>query len=268
MTPATQEELWFRGGRIIRPQDPTAQDGDIVWSREHDDAPASPGPDDLLDRYCRLAIATPEEVAEFIAANGLPEVGGFKGTDGKEPDWRQQFPDDPGRVPANRIREHARAVAAARRVGAALVARRPGELDDWLDAHRFLNPSERRATRPAWLQQELGNWSFERERFAGLVSDFLAASGVYTGVNWSDYKRLAIVPVRSTFLGAIALLLAREIGAEERYSCASCGAPVDRRRPPREGESVYCDRPECKREQQRRNQAAWRAKKAAERSGS
>ncbi|ABL80104.1 MULTISPECIES: hypothetical protein [unclassified Nocardioides] len=271
MTPSTQEEIWFRAGRIIRPKDPVVRDGNVIWAEEYDGkAPRAPGPDDLLDRYCRLAIATHEEIAEFVALNGLPEVGGFVMLgEEKAPDWRQRFPDEPGRVPADRIREHARGVAAARRVGAALAGRRPGDQADWLDMHRFLNPGKRRlASRPGWLGQELGDWSLERDRFAGLVSDFLASTGVYTGVNWSDYKRLAIVPVSSTFLGAIALLLSREIGAEGRYACSSCGSPVDRRRPPRAGESVYCDRPECKREQQRRNQAAWRAKKAAERGGS
>ena len=39
------------------------------------------------------------------------------------------------------------------------------------------------------------------------------------------------------------------------------GAPVPRVRPPKAGEGVYCEAT-CRREQQRRNQATWRARRA------
>jgi hypothetical protein len=257
MTPEVQLPVWARG-RWVHPLEPVAKDGWITWRRNNVDF-RSAGIEGLLDSYCSLERALPEEMAEFVATHGAPEVEGFEVTAGRERNPRGISVESErgGRLPIDALRRHARGIAAARRVGAALVERKHGRIADWVDMQIFqwhwtVDPDE-------W-----DDWKLGRERFAEWTTDLLRQGAVGMQADWLGTRGLALDPVAESFLGVIAILLSREIGAEGQYQCSSCGALVYRQRPPRREEAVYCDRPECKREQKRRNQAAWRARKREE----
>ena len=115
--------------------------------------------------------------------------------------------------------------------------------------------------------EEFDDWAIGRERYASWLSVLFSVTDVSARADWVGMRGLALEPAAGSLLGLIAILLAREVGADGQYECDACGARVFRQRPPRAGESVYCTRPECKREQQRRNQARWRAKRAANATG-
>ncbi len=133
MTPATQAELYLhRGYRIIRPRDAVGREGHVVWTAVWDSsAPARPSVDELLPDYSSLASATDDEAAEFVARWGIPELSNMVDQNEKPLDWERVDLEGAGRVPVSRIREHALAVAAARRIGAALAAKRLGDPADW-----------------------------------------------------------------------------------------------------------------------------------------
>ena len=85
------------------------------------------------------------------------------------------------------------------------------------------------------------------------------AGGVRPFAVWEG--RFTVTSQADGLLGAIAILLSREIGqGYTSYRCTVCGTETARGRPPRPDEAIYCERPACKREQRRRNQAAWRAR--------
>lgn len=111
-----------------------------------------------------------------------------------------------------------------------------------------------------WLVEpdDWDDWKLGRERFARWLTEVLIDCDVNPYVEWRGARRLAADQHAGTLLGIIAILLVREVGAEGEYACDNCGSPVVRDRAPQQGHGVYCTRPECKREQQRRNQAAWR----------
>lgn len=243
----------------MRPRDPfvTPDEGHIAWevAWSSDDAPAW-GIDGLLDAYCSLARSQPEEMAAFVAEYGVPEVRGYEVSEGVHgPLGLRAQTMQAGRIPIRELRWHARAVDAARRVSARLVMRRCGEASDWVAILNDLDPGAGLRGR-----DDLGDWKLERELFTACLSDLLETGRVGMLADWLGSKSLALEPVARSFVGVIGLLLAREVGAEGAYVCDSCGAHVARARPPRSGERVYCERIECKREQRRRNQAAWRAK--------
>lgn len=242
----------------MHPRDPVAEDGWIRWTSNNLEW-RSPGIDGLLQSFCDLEKATPDEMAQFVARHGAPEVEGFEVTEGRasNPQGLRVDAARSGHLPVEGLRLHARGISAARRVGAALVTRRPGEMADWLDLQIF-----------GWHwsvdPEDWDDWKLGRERFAGWVSDLLGHGGVRLEADWLGTRGMALEPVAETFVGVIAVLLAREVGAEGQYQCDSCGALVYRKRAPLDGEAVYCDRPECKTEQKRRNQANWRARKREE----
>lgn len=255
MTPATQELLWTPwGSQWTFPIDPTADDSRITWQTSVPEGWPDewPGIGMLLDDFCDLERAQPAEMAAFVARYGAPELG--------KDQWLSRGGGSSGWLSVSALREHARAFSAARRLGAALVMRRPGDREDWFRLDGAGIPT--RGARTMW--SDLEDWKLGRERFADWLTLLMRELDVATTAQWRGVRGLALDPSPGTLLGAIALLLAREVGAEGQYVCDSCGASVQRVRPPREGEAVYCDRAECKREQKRRNQAAWRAKKAAE----
>lgn len=253
MTPATQTELYVHRGGITRPKDPIARDGWVRWSTLWDgDAPLSPV-DELLPDYCALASATGDDAAAFVAKWGVPELeGGQADATGM-----------PQSLPVARLYEHALAVAAARRIGDALASKQLGDSADWRHVAYLLNPLKRKGQMSPQMSQELGtSWQLEREHFGALLTDAMRGAGVGTVANWVDQDRLTLTPGAQGLVGVVMLLLAREVGSGRQYTCSSCSAPVIRRRPPQPGERVYCSEPQCKREQRRRNQAAWRARKA------
>jgi hypothetical protein len=214
--------------------------------------------DGLLDDYCSMAQATPEEMAGFVATYGLPEVNDAMFPNAKDKRRLSERAQDWRSLKTRELRLHARGVASARRIGARLVVRRHGSRDDWADVinNLSLSPGLRL---PA--SDVFGDYKLERELFAEVLSDFLDDAEVTLMADWLGSRGLALEPTTRTLVGVVAILLAREVGAEGAYSCDACGAQVHRQRPPRAGESVYCTRVECKREQQRINQAKWRAKK-------
>lgn len=262
MTPAEQQGVWGFG-RWARPSNATATETHIEWTESWVDTEGPEwGIEGLLDAYCALASAQPEEMAAFVNIYGAPEIGGMTVTEGREsnPFGFAVQSRRAGSIPVRELRWHARATEAARRIGALLVMRRCGDRDDWADVVNHLVPHYRGIR--VGIMDALGDWKLEREFLARVITDFLEDAQVYIGADWLGARRLAMEPRTGTFVGVIAILLAREVGAEGAYQCDCCGARVDRSRPPRRNERVYCSRAECKREQRRRNQAAWRAKKA------
>lgn len=249
--------------QILRPGDPTADGNEVRWTEWLDKAPVKPL-SQLLDAYCALAAGLPDELVAFVRDWGVPELGHIHGDPEKRADWSTELAA-PKFLPMDRVREHARGLTAARRLGAALTTKQPTELSDWRDANRFLDPSSRNVNWPnPYMPDEItrNDWRLEREHFGTLLSRALRSPyGVGVGVNWVDQNRLALNPVANSLVGVVLLLLAREVGSDGQYPCASCGSYVTRRRAPLQSQAVYCDRPECKREQQRRNQARWRAKR-------
>lgn len=237
-------------GEWVYPIDPVADDSRISWKRTHPSMPEHwPGTGPLLGDFCELERAQPAEMASFVARYGMPEIRDGHVTEGPGTTRSTRA----GWISVGDLREHARACSAARRLGAALVVRRPGDPEDW---HRLEGVGIH--TRA----DDVGDWKLGRERLAYWLTELMRQADVGTGAEWLGSKGLALDPAPGTLLGVMVLLLAREIGAEGEYACDSCGARVVRSRPPREGERVYCKRSECRREQQRRNQAAWRARRA------
>ena len=125
------------------------------------------------------------------------------------------------------------------------------------------------ATGGAWAVEEddWSDWKLGRERFAHWLTSVFQSTGVTAEADWLGARSLAIEPAATDLLSTIAILLGREVGAEGAWLCDSCGRRVYRARAPREGERVYCSRPECKKEQHRRNTAASRANKRAKEQG-
>lgn len=212
-----------------------------MWKATTEPGSDWPGTTKLLDAVEELTRATADEMASFISTWGV-----LHGSAG------------PGSAGVDELRRYARGIGAARRVGAALVTRLPGARADWLSLQLVLSES----WAPPEDPDDWNDWKLGRERFARWVSRLFAETGVTARADWVGLRGLAIEPGAESLAGLIAILLAREVGAEGMYECSSCGAPVARNRPPRPGESVYCARAECRREQRRRNQAKWRAKKA------
>lgn len=243
MTPATQREIRFYG--TVHPKDVIVDGGSLTWSPLEKSAPPQTWSiTTLLDDFADLERATDDEMATFVSRYGLPEVS--------------TSDDRDRRLSINVLRRAARGVAAARRVGAALTTRRHGALEDWMEMQHVLGNT--------WVvdPDDWDDWVLGRERFAEWITWWMREAGVTNFADWRGSRGLSLEPESATLFGVIAILVSREIGSEGMYECAACGTLHPRRRAPLDGESVYCDRPTCKREQQRRNQAAWRAKKRAE----
>jgi hypothetical protein len=215
----------------------------------------------LLAAFVALAQAQPEEMAAFMQTYGVLELCARHGL----PAWHGDRgcvigePGAPYLDPAA-VRRCARGFAAARRLGDALSARKAGQLQDWADLQA--------AAGRGWpanpvlaLDVDDANWRLGRAKLANWLTVMLRACRVSPAVVWEPRHRLHVTSVSWGPLGKLVVLLTRELGQGDAYVCDVCNAPVSRTRPPREGERVYCSKPACRREQQRRNQAAWRDKK-------
>lgn len=217
---------------------------------------------DLLPDFVALERATAVEMIAFLETYGIPELCG-----------RHDLPDqhvrgthcdlgvlengDPA-LSVSGIHKIARGFAAASRLGVALAARNPGEKQDWLDLQKLGSWH--------WVGDEFESedWRYRRGLLAHWLTGLLRDCGVQALAQWHEGGRLTVTPEADGLMGALALALAYDVGQREGYACSVCGTPVDRVRPPLPGEAVYCKKPACKREQQRINQKAYRARKRGE----
>ncbi len=265
-------------------------DGRLSWRETlPDDGRHELKTGDLLDDFVSLAAATAQEMAAFMESYGVPELCGahsmpdwhrnrsrpkLRGAH-STPDWHRNrsrpelrgqraadvdltrtcpmaVDDDGAHVTEYAIRLAARAFAAARRLGVALSAHTNGDVTDW---QRVQNIGI------AWPPPgESEGWREQRRHLAAWVTHLLRECGVAPFATWEG-ERLIITTEADGLLGTLAIALAQDIGQGDAYLCDVCGRPWNPYRPPRSGERVYCDNPACKREQQRRNQATWRARR-------
>ncbi len=201
MTPATQREIWGTD-TLLRPRVYEVTDEAVTWSEVEPVAPTLEL-DTLLDDFCDLANAHPEEMAAFMVRYAVPELYGSELTDDSSVRSRR-----PGRVAVRSVRRFARGVAASRRVAADLVVRRPGDLADWRDMQEV--------GRFVWgpARDDLDDWKLGRERFAQWMTKFLDDAGMTVRAEWRATRGLALEPSPTSLLGVVALLLSREVGAE------------------------------------------------------
>ncbi|GEM_PF-2399783 len=280
-TPATHRAVWVES--LALPTDLRTNDSVISWSQAATNGPFRlrgrgsewtdadlAGTETLLDDFIDLASADPEQMADFMARYGIVELCGEHG----RPDLHEvgyYCPlldvDDGQRigVRVRTVRRAARAFTDLRLWGQAVRAQEkppegsghdtqlllPGIFSKGPDGRRYLH----------------GKPLTDRELVAYYLTRLNRETGVRPLVTWDE--RLTVNHAAGGLLGVLAILLTRDITAPgvQSFKCSVCGAFVDRgkgSRPPQPDEAVYCAQPSCKREQKRRNQAAWRARKRAE----
>ena len=264
-TPTTHRGIWVES--VALPTDLLASDSVISWSQAktrseeltEDDLTA--GTDTLLEDFLALASADPEQMAAFMARYGVLELCGEHGRpDGHDEGAFCPFLEvDDGRrrgVSVHHVRRAARAFADLAQWGRSTrlgLKRRP---HSGIDAQMLLGGFLR------------GRNVTDRARIAEYLTMLNRQTGVRPLVTWD--KRVSVTFAAAGLLGVLSILLTREIAARRdpnddlTYTCSICGVPVARGRPPQPDEAIYCTEKSCKREQQRRNQAAWRARKRAE----
>jgi hypothetical protein len=234
----------------------------ISWSRaktrsvELTEDERAVGTDTLLEDFLALASADPDQMAAFMARYGILELCGEHG----RPDGH----DEGGFCPFLEIDDGARFAVSVQHVRRA--ARGFADLAKWGHSQR---QGRKRPPRSGMDAQMLvggfvrGNVT-DRDRIAEYLTALNRQTGVRPLVTWD--KRLSVTFEASGLLGVLAILLTRDIAARDdlTYACSVCGFPIGRKRPPLPEEAVYCTKESCKREQRRRNQAAWRARKRAE----
>jgi hypothetical protein len=260
MTPATRQGVWSASALLI-PTRVTVSAERLSWSsfRSKDDH-GWPGSEGLLEAFTGLAVAEPAEMAAFMETYGVPELCGKHGLPDRHVGGYCAIggADEKHYVNPSAIRRVARAFLAAQSLANALSVRRIGEVQDWVDLQWTIKRS--------LFHPDNRDWPTGRVRLAHWLTCLLRDCGVAPLARW-DGARLHVTSEAGGLLGVLAVLLSRELGQGDVYTCDVCGAPVTPTRPPREGEGVYCraaDNAACRREQQRRNQAAWRARKREE----
>ena len=264
-TPATHRGVWVES--VTLPTDLVPTDSVISWSRagssglvrmrggEWTDANLA-GTETLLSDFIDLAVADPEQMAGFMRRYGILELCGEHGRpDGHEEGTYCPFLDveDGQRVGVlvRTVRRAARAFADLRQWGQAI---REGWKPPAGSGHDV------QLLMPGILSRTMS----ERERIAYHLTRLNRETGVRPLVTWDE--RLTVNHAAGGLLGVLAILLTREIMAPgvRSFRCSVCGDLVDRGRPPQPDEAIYCTKESCKREQRRRNQAAWRARKRAD----
>jgi hypothetical protein len=213
--------------------------------------------DGLLDAFCDLASSDPHGMAAFVSSYGILELCAKHNLPDAHLDNGQRCTmdhdgDGHAQLWVWAIQHMATAVAAARRIGRDLSYAKPGSVADWVDLQQLIKAAFRR---PDYYKQG-------RQFFGEILTTFLRACRVRPLVRWEEsQKRPAVTVEADGLMSAIALLLRREIATGTlAYQCSVCGDVVERSRSPRDGETVYCEKAECKKEQQRRNQTAYRAR--------
>jgi len=228
------------------------------------------GIDTLLEDFMALASADPEQMGAFMTRRGVLELCGAHGrpighdegavcpfleiTPGTTLDLPGVHFESTGRrgVSVQAVRSAARAFTDLAQWGQSVrlgLKRPPGS---GMDTQGLL---------PGFL---VGDNVTDRQRIADYLTMLNRQAGVRPLVTWD--KRVSFTFAAGGLLGVLAVLLTREIAARPdlTYNCTACGALVARGRPPQPDEEIYCTKESCKREQRRRNQAAWRARKRAE----
>jgi hypothetical protein len=266
-TPTTHRGIWVES--IALPTGLVATDSVISWSSgtvsgpvrlrggEWTDADLA-GTDTLLSDFIDLAAADPEQMAGFMKRYGILELCGEHGQpDGHNDGLYCPLLDvDNGQrcgVLVRTVRRAARAFADLQQWGQAV---REGQKPPAGSGHdvQLLMPG-------FWFRNHVIT---DRERIAHHLTRLNRETGVRPLVTWDE--RLTVNHAAGGLLGVLAILLTREIMAPgiRSFRCSVCGDLVDRGRPPQPDEAIYCTKPSCKREQRRRNQAAWRARTRAE----
>jgi hypothetical protein len=221
-----------------------------------------------LDAFTALASAEPEGMAAFIETYGIPELCGEHGLpDAHRLDVGGYCPMRVGQSGEYvelwiwTLHRMARGFAAARCLGIELNARRLGDMSDWVDL-QFL-------TKDAFVPDDGMGYQRRRKVLAEVLTRLLRSCRVRPLALWDGHPLVTVFEADG-LMGALAIQLGREIVAGDSatdgmaYACVVCGQPDERRRRPHEGEAIYCKRVECKREQQRRNKAAWLERRRAE----
>jgi hypothetical protein len=104
--------------------------------------------------------------------------------------------------------------------------------------------------------EELSISELSRALTEWAANDLLEASKVTPVVLWHKGRGIDIDLVANSVVGLYVLDLVGRLGRSETrtlYKCQNCGLSYDRKRPPKEGEGVFCRRPECQRERFRVN---------------
>lgn len=269
MPPMTTTPTTHRGvlvESVALPTDLLADDSVISWSlaktraEELTAEDLTVGTDTLLDDFLALASADPEQMAAFMARYGVLELCGEHG--------RPDRHDEGAFCPFLEVDDGQRLGVSVHHVRRA--ARAFADLAQWGQSARDAQKvSPRRGVDIQMLLPGiLSRTMSERERIAYHLTRLNRETGVQPLVTWD--KRVSFTFEAGGLLGVLSILLTREIAArrDERddlvYTCSVCGIAVPRGRPPQPDEAIYCTEKSCKREQQRLNQAAWRARKRAE----
>jgi hypothetical protein len=262
VTPATHRGIWIEG--LVRPTDLVVTDSVISWTRvkrtaqmTEDEREGFGGTDTLLDDFLALSSADPEQMGAFMARYGVLELCGAHGRpDGHDDGGCCPFLEVDGGfgVYVSHVRRAARGFAALEQWGQAVRDGRKRPSGVLVDTQKLL---------PGF---DLGpdDNATDRARLAEYLTMLNRQTGVQPLVKWG--KRLSVIYAAGGLLAMLAILLTRQIAARSdlTYSCSVCGLLVERTRPPLLDEAIYCTGDSCKREQRRRNQAAWRARKRAE----
>lgn len=119
------------------------------------------------------------------------------------------------------------------------------------------------------LAELQGDGRLNAERARSLVTHaaegFLSQCTSNTGVSWIERRSPELVVKTKDCWGIYTLELIRRlsVGGEPRplYQCPACGTAVQLSRPPRDGDSTYCEAESCRREKERLRKARQRARK-------
>jgi len=240
--PGSHLGVWVEGG-VVRPLALEVTDSRLSWDQVQPAGEDWPGTEDLLSGFIALSSADPEQMGLFVERYGIPELCAAHG----RPMWHE-----PG-CRVDDLRVHSLRSAAR-------------AISDLLDAGIRLK-SKQQAKQSVDVQRLLGRggWvgGYGREELAEDLTDLFRDCGWNVLVRWPVQKSLSVVSAVPGLLGVVARLLVQTISSRDEvsYRCAVCQDFIIRKRPPRPDEAIYCDRPACKREQRRRNTAAYRARK-------
>ena len=240
-SPTTRRGIWS-SGVLLRPLKVAATDSRIDWADVEPFGDDWPGTESLLTDFVDLAAADPEGMAAFVSRYGVLELCRHG-----RPVWHaNEGPID--HLAVRHIRRAARAFEAWQTAGRRLKA--ANQASQSHDVQLFLDG---------------GFWAggYGRQELAEELTQLYRDTGIRPLVRWEPSRMLTVTTEGAGLLGVLSTLLLRAIASRDEvsYRCDICGDLVERGRPPRPDEAIYCDRAECKREQRRRNTAAYRARK-------
>lgn len=243
VTPSTHRGVWVEGG-VVRPLKIEVTDSLLSWGQVELAGEDWPGTEDLLSDFIALSSADPEDMGLFVQKYGIPELCAAHG----RPVWHEPGCHVGGGLRVHSLRSAARAISDLLDAGIRLKSHQQAEQS--VDVQRLLG-------RGFWVG------GYGREELAEELTNLYRDCGWNVLLRWPAQKPLSVVSAVPGLLGVVARLLVQTITSrsEVDYRCDVCQESIIRKRPPRPDEAIYCDRPACKREQQRRNTAAYRARK-------